>query len=129
MFVAIEYPIIAIDPDISCFDQQRRALVVSCGDTSERLELGEEILDRVSGFVHVLVMGARLFPIFLWRYDALNARLFQRIENPFLRVIGFVGQKGLNVFEKIGRQGIGSFESVSLSRRQMNSGRVAQSIA
>lgn len=115
--------------EIDGAEESLGAFVVAGGDASELLEFCEEVLDQVSGFVHFRIIGALFFPVFLWRYDALDACLFQQIENPLLRVIGLVGQKRPNVFEKIGQQDIGPFQIMSLSRRQMKAGRVAQSIA
>ena len=50
------------------------AFVVAGCDSSERLEFGEEILDQMPCFMPFLVVGTRLFPIFLRRHDALDAR-------------------------------------------------------
>lgn len=124
----------SIEPDNGCgeidgTEEGLRPFVVAGCDASELLEFGEEILDQVSGFIHFLIIGALLFPVFLGRNDALYACLLQQVKNPLLRVIGLVGQKRLNVFEKIRQQGIGSFQIMGLSRRQMKAGRVTQSIA
>ena len=104
------------------------ALVVSCGDASELFEFCERIHDQMPGLVHLLIISPLFFSVFLGRADGLNAGFFQRIENPFLRVISLVGQERLNAFKKIGQQGIGSFQIVSLSRCRMKTGRIAQGI-
>jgi hypothetical protein len=53
--------------------------------------------------------------VFPWRYDRLNARLFQQLKNPFLRSISCVGQERLKACETIRQQGIGLFPVVCLS--------------
>ncbi len=78
------------------------AFIVAGGDASELLESGEEILDQMSGCIHFLIICAPLFAVVPRRYDGLHARLFQQVKDAFLRVIGLVGQKRLNVCQKIG---------------------------
>ncbi len=105
------------------------AFIVSGGDGAVLFEFGEEILDQMSGFVQFFIVCTRLFPVFLWRDDALDACLFQQIKNALLRVIGFVGQKCLHACEKIRQQGIGSFQIVRLPRCEMKTGWITQGVA
>lgn len=87
--------------EINSAEESVSAFVIPCGDASELLEFGEEILDQVSGLVHVLIIDALLFPVVPWRNDAPNARFFQQVKHARLRIIGFVGHKRLNACEKI----------------------------
>ncbi len=48
------------------------AFIVSGGDGAVLFEFGEEILDQMSGFVQFFIVCTRLFPVFLWRDDALR---------------------------------------------------------
>lgn len=56
MFVAIEYPIIAIDPDISCFDQQR-PIIAELGKIAEGIAGAENFELWVENAIRTVFAG------------------------------------------------------------------------
>lgn len=101
-------------------------LVVAGGNAAILLELVEELLNQVTRPVQMLVVFTELFAAALGRnHDAL-ARILQGIDDPFLGIVGFVGDDG--GAWRAGQQGIGTFEIMRLARRQVKAGRIAQRI-
>ena len=105
-------------------EEVHRPLVVSCGDGSELLELGEEVLDQVACLVEVTVVGARLLAVALGRDHRRLAGLFQRGKNPCLGVERLVGDQDVGL--ESGKQGVRSLQVVRLPRRERKAGRVAE---
>lgn len=101
-------------------------LVVAGGNAAILLELVEELLNQMTRPVQVLVVFAPLFAATLGRNHDAFARVVQWINDPFLGIVRFVGDDGGGW--RVGQQGIGTFQIMRLPRRQVKSGRIAQSI-
>jgi hypothetical protein len=69
--------------------------IVAGGDGTELLEFSEEVLDQVSRFVQVFIVGAGTFSVGFWRDDDLFSGLFKRFYDPLICIEGFVGKDGL----------------------------------
>ena len=81
------------------------------------------------GLIQVFVVVALFRPVRFWRDHDVDARFFQQVQNPFLRVIGFIRQKGLNAAKDVGEQDVRSIPIAGLPGREMKAGGIAQGIA
>lgn len=100
--------------------------VVTGGDGAELLEFCEEVLDQVSCFVEVVVVGPCDFPVcFRRNYDGL-VFASQHGDDPLIGVERLVGdeQIGLHAWQKL----IGAHQIMGLAAAQGERRRVAQSI-
>ena len=77
----------------------------------------------------VFVMVPLVCAVGSWRYDALNFCPLEQIENPFPGIIGWIGQKRLNIIKNAGQQCVRALQVAGLSRRQMKAGRIAEGVA
>ena len=100
--------------------------VVTGGDGAELLEFCEEILDQVSCFVEVAVIGACDFPVcFRWDYDGL-VFASQHGDDPLIGVKCLVGDEQIGLHA--GQELIGAHQIVGLAGTQGERRWVAQSI-
>lgn len=102
--------------------------VVSGGDGAIVFEFGEEVFDQMPPCILVFVKVPLVCAVGFWRYDALDLGPLKQSENPFPGIMGFIGQKRLNMIKNTGQQHIGAVKITGLSRRQVKAGRVARSI-
>ncbi len=121
----------SIEPDeysgeVDCSEKVTSGLVVAGGDSAILLELVEEILDQMARLIQMLVIFARLLTTALGRDDDAFAIVLQRYNHPLFCVIGFIGDDSVRL--DVRQQGIGAFQVMSLSWRQMKAGRIAQGI-
>ena len=115
--------------EIDAAQEGAGALVVAGGDSAVLLEFGKEVFDQVSGLIQAFIVSALFFAVRFGRNDGFDASFFQQGQNPFLRVVGFVGQERLNAGENVRQQGIRSLQIASLPRRQVKTRGVAKRIA
>lgn len=100
--------------------------VVTGGDGAVLLEFGKEVFDEVAVFVEISVILPLHFAVGFWRDDGLALFGLQAIENPLLRIVGFIGQDIVRI--DVLQQGVGSFQVVGLPGRQMKARRIAQGV-
>ena len=79
------------------------SFVVSSCNASELLKCGEEVFNQVSGFIQCLIVYTLHFSVFPWGYHGLHTGAFQQVQHPFLRIVGFVSQSGLQTCEQSGQ--------------------------
>jgi hypothetical protein len=121
----------SIEPDgyggeVNTGQEASGGFVIAGGDGPELLELGEEVLDQMSGLVEVCVKGARCRAgIPRWDHGCL-AGLGQRFEHPRVGIERLVGNERLGL--KLREQGIRSSQIVLLTAGEMKAGRVAERI-
>ena len=121
----------SIEPDSGCGEvnagqEASRALVVAGGNGPKLLELGEEVLDQMPGFVEVFVKGARRLAGFPRWDDRRLAGFSQRLQHPLVGIERLVGNEGVRF--QPGQKGIRSGQIVLLAAGQMEAGRVAERI-
>lgn len=103
--------------------------VVSRADGSESFELGEEVLDEVSGAIEVAIVFAAVGAVDLGGDDHLDIASLEDIDDAVLGVIGTIGEQGAEPADHLGQQGVGAMKIVKMALRQMKGDRVAKSIA
>jgi len=98
----------SFEPDGCCHEIYRceevpRGFIVASGDGSVLFEIGEEVFDKVSSFVDFFVEVAGCFPIGLWWDHGGFARRLEHVDDPFVGVVGFIGQQngGLHGRQKV----------------------------
>src|SRR5215212_1063215 len=125
------YGVSSIEPDesggeVNAGQEASSGLVIAGGDGPELLELGEEVLDQMPGFLEVFVKGARCLPgIPRWDHGCL-AGLGQRFEHPLIGIERLVGNERLGL--KLWEQRIGSSQVVRLTTGEMKPGWIAECI-
>lgn len=87
----------SIEPDDSCHKvnatQERiSSFVVPRRDATVLLQASKEVLDEVALFVQVLVIATFFFAVPTTWDDYLFSLLQERVHDPLLRVIAFVGK-------------------------------------
>ena len=87
----------SIEPDhgsseVDGSEKIARGLVITDGPGAKRFELTKEVLDPVACWGEILVINALDFTIgFGWNPRRL-ARLRQRLKNPLVGLVAFIGQ-------------------------------------
>ena len=107
-------------------EEVARSLVVACGDGTELLEFGEEILDQVARLEQVSVIVAAYLPVGLgWDYDGL-AGGEEWIDDPLLGVERLIGDQrfGLHCWQQL----VGTQKIVRLAAGQGEANRIAERI-
>src|SRR4051812_15536443 len=93
-------------------------LIVARRDGAEMFELAEEIFDEVSGFVKLPIVISGCSTLALGRNDGLDSGLFQRLNDPVVSVVGFVGSEGPTVRNRTVRNRIfGQISPSACARR------------
>ena len=105
------------------------ACIVSGGNRTGVLACGEDILDQMSGLLHVRIVVALFRAVCCGRDHGFDARLGQPITDTRLRARRLVGPERLTRFKPVGQQGIRPFQIVGVSRCQMKPCRSAPRIA
>jgi len=82
------------------------AFVVPCGNGSELLEFGKEVLDEVAGFVEIGVIGVRGLAVGAGWNNGKDPRLFERSDHPLVGIVSFVGEESASL--QAWQQGIGT---------------------
>lgn len=100
-------------------------VVASC-NSSELLELCEEVLDQVAGLVEVAVMVALDHTVFPGRDDNRFPRRLQGQDDPLIGIIAPVSQHRVRFEAR--EQNVGAVEIASLTAREHEGNRVAQSV-
>jgi hypothetical protein len=101
-------------------------LVITGSDGAELFEFTKEVLDPVACWVEILIVFTLQFAIgFGWNHRRF-ASPPQRLQNPLVGVIAFIGQHDRGL--QNGQQCIGSLQIAGLSGCQQKAGRVAQGI-
>ena len=109
-----------------CCEEVSGCFVVAGGDTSEQLELGEEVFNQVAGFVEFLVVFALHFSVSLGWNDGLFSSLLQRFEHPFVGVESLVGDHRAGL--QLRQQNVGSVQFAGLAFGEMKAYWVAERI-
>ena len=102
------------------------AFVVACGNGSELLEFGKEVLDQVAGFVEIGVIAARRLAVGARWNNGNDPSLFERLDHPLVGIVSFVGEERASL--QAWQQGIGTDQIVDLPGREMEARWVAQGI-
>jgi hypothetical protein len=102
------------------------AFVVACGNGSELLEFGKEVLDEVASFVEIGVIGAWRLAVGAGWNNWNDPRLFERLDHPLVGIVSFVGEESPSL--QAWQQGIGTDQIVDLPGREMEARWVAQGI-
>lgn len=107
-------------------EEVSRCLVVSRGDGTELLELGEEVLDCMARLEQVSVVVAKDFAVAPGRDDGALSCGGERLENALIGVERLVGQQrgGLHV----GQQMVGPHEVVRLAAGEVEANGVAKRV-
>lgn len=100
-------------------------IVAGC-DGAELFEPAEEVLDQVPRFVQVLVVGTLVLAVGSARDDCCLAGVVKRLDDTLLGIEGLVGDQ--HIGRDIGKQRVGSVQVMSLARRKMEAGRIAERI-
>ena len=66
--------------------------IVARGNGAELLQLEEEVLDQMPGFIEVFIVLTRLFSVGFWWNDALDALLIKDFQDTIIGIEGFVSQ-------------------------------------
>jgi len=121
----------SINPNDGCgeidgSEEVSRCFVISGCDSAVLFQSGKEVFDQVPCLVEMFVVRALHVAVCLRRDDDLFTRVFQWLNDPFIRIMGFIGNHGLR--GNLGQQHIGTFPVTGLSRREMKAGGIAQGI-
>ena len=103
-----------------------RGLIITGRDSSELLELTDEILDQMARLVHLSIKVARRLAIALrWNHRGF-ARRQERFDHSLIGVEGFVGQQGIR--PHLWQELVGALKVVRLTTGQEEGKRIAQRI-
>jgi len=121
----------SIKPNDSCgeidgTEEVSRCFVISGCDGAVLFQPGKEVFDQMPSFVEMFVVRALHVAVCPGRDDDLFTRVFQWLNDPFIRIMGFIGNHGLR--RDVGQQRIGTFQVTGLPRREVKSGGIAQGI-
>ena len=111
---------------MDCGEKISSGFVVAGRDSAVFLELAEEILDEVAGFVGFFVEIALNLAVALGRDHDRLSPCKQRLDHPLVGIEGLVCQQGVG--RHIRQQRVGAFQIVGLALRQDEAQRVAQRI-
>ena len=102
--------------------------IVSGGNASALREFGKEIFHPMSDFIHIFIVCTLHFAVRFWWDHPLPLGVFQQAQPTILRLIGFVGQQGVNLLQKAGQQCVRAGQIRRLSGREMKADGIAQRI-
>jgi hypothetical protein len=71
---------------------------------AEALEAAIEVFDEMTGLVDLLVEGARVPAVALWRDDACLSGGLERLDDTLVGIEGFVGEQDIGLH--LGQQGV-----------------------
>ena len=90
------------------------------------LESGKKVFNQVPLLIKLRVIRAGIFAVAAGRNNNVLAGPFERLDHPFIGIVGFISDDGLSL--DIGEQNIRAIEIAGLSRRQKEARRIAQGV-
>jgi hypothetical protein len=100
--------------------------IIACGDSSELLELADEILDEMARLIHLSVEISRRLAIALrWDHWRL-ARRHEGFDHALIGIEGFIGQQGISFHLR--QERVGTFEIMRLTAGQEERKRITQCV-
>ena len=103
-----------------------RGLLVSGGDRTKLLDLGEEVLDQVTRRIKLSVVAARRGPVGSRRNHRGFASGRQRLKDPFIGVERLIGDQRIGLHR--GQQVVRPHQVVRFTASQEEADRVAQRV-
>ena len=114
---------------MDCAEEGAGSFVVSCADSSEGFEFGEEVFDEVACAVEVGVVLATAGAVDLGGDGDFDAAGFEDVDHALLGIVRTVGKQGAEPADDLRQQRIGAMEVVKMAWRQVERDRVAERIA
>jgi hypothetical protein len=121
----------SIEPDGGSRQVDRRqevacGLVITSSDGAELLELAKEVFNPMACFVPFTVIRTLIFPVRLRRNHRGFPGLRQRLQNPLVGSVAFIGHHDRRRERR--QQDVGSVQVAGLTGRQQKARRIAESI-
>src|SRR4051812_41204996 len=101
-------------------------LIITCGDRTELLEFGEEVLDQMPCRIHVAIEFSGLLPVCLRRDDRGLSRGDEWPDHPLVAVEGFIVEQHARLHVR--QQFVSPNQIVDLATGQMEANRIAESV-